>query len=42
MKIFSKHKPKEMVLLVEEEGIFEKIGENIYAISIELFAPCLA
>lgn len=41
LKMFSKHKPGETILLVEEEGVFEKIGDNIYAISIEFLAPCL-
>ena len=41
LKIFSKYKPKETILLVEEEGVFEKVGEDIYAISIEFLAPCL-
>lgn len=42
LKTFSKYKPKEMILLVEEEGVFEKVGENIFAISVELLAPCLS
>lgn len=41
LKIFSKYEPKEMILLVEEAGVFENIGDNIYAISIEFFAPCM-
>lgn len=41
LKSFSRFKPKEMVLLVEEPGIFENIGENTYVASIELLAPCL-
>lgn len=41
LKMFSKYKPRETILLVEEEGVFEKISDNVYAISIELLAPCL-
>lgn len=41
LKTFSKYNPKEMILLVEEAGVFERADENVYVISIELFAPCL-
>lgn len=40
LKTFSKFKPKEEILLVEEAGVFENIGDNVYAVSIELLAPC--
>lgn len=42
LKTFSKFKPKETILLVEEAGVFENIGNNIYAVSIEFLAPYLA
>lgn len=41
LNAMSKYKPREMIVLVEEEGVFEKVGDNIYAISIEFLAPCL-
>lgn len=41
LKAFPKHKPKEMILLVEEEGVFQNVGDSIYAISIEFLAPNL-
>lgn len=41
LKPFMKYRPSESILLVEEEGVFESIGDNIYAISIEYLAPCL-
>lgn len=41
LKMFSKYRPKETILVVEEGGVFEKIGDGIYTISIELLAPCL-
>lgn len=40
LKILSKFGPKEMILLVDEKGIWENLGDNIYAISIEFLAPC--
>lgn len=42
LKAFSKYKPKEMILLVEEEGVFENIEHQMYAMSIEFLAPCFA
>lgn len=40
LRSFQKFKPKESILVVEEPGIFEAVGDNIHAISIELLAPC--
>jgi len=41
LKVFSKFKPKEAILLVEEPGVFENMGDDTYAISMEFFAPSL-
>lgn len=41
LKTLSKFGPREEILLVEEKGIFQNIGGNVYAVSIELLAPCL-
>lgn len=40
LKSLSKYKPAEMILVVEESGIFE-CKDDIYITSVELLAPCL-
>jgi predicted AAA+ superfamily ATPase len=42
LRAFSKYTPQEMVLLVEEAGVFERINSHTHAVSIEFFAPCLS